>query len=214
MRCVLLSLAAVGVLSAPEGTSALSAPEGTSALSAPEGTSVLSAPGPAGAESAPGGPATMTLFPDTPAGRLSRAWMGCHLDEGFTQQTFSWSRSVLVSHSFESYHSFAVQAWSDATDAGVTGSTLLDNSTQVNPNARVPSLKVTFQSGAGVVGSANRGMGGEGLALASAPYDGFAVVLAPGGGSLYVALRPRGGGAPLSSATLTKSLPWRPGAQP
>lgn len=154
---------------------------------------------------------TMTLFPGTPAGRLSRAWMGCHLDEGFTQQTFSWSRSLLVSHSFESYHSFAVQAWSDATDAGATGTTSLDNSTQVNPNARVPSLKVSFQSGVGVVGSANRGMGGEGLALASAPYDGFAVVLAPAGGSLYVALRPRGGGAPLSSTTITlsRSAAWQ-----
>ena len=147
-------------------------------------------------------PATVTLFAGTPAGRLSRSWMGCHLDEGFAQATFSWARSILVSHSFESYHSFAVQAWSSATDAGVTGATALDNATQVNPNARVPSLRVTFQSGAGVAGSANRGMGGEGLALAAAPYDGFAVVLAPAGAALYVALRPRGGGAPLAAATL------------
>ena len=147
-------------------------------------------------------PATVTLFAGTPAGRLSRSWMGCHFDEGFAQATFSWSRSILVSHSFESYHSFAVQAWSNATDAGVTGASALDNSTQVNPSARAPSLRVTFQGGAGVAGSANRGMGGEGLALAAAPYDGFAVVLAPAGAALYVALRPRGGGAPLAAATL------------
>lgn len=146
--------------------------------------------------------ATMTVFPGTPAGRLSRAWMGCHLDEGFTQQTFSWARSVLVSHSFEPYHSFAVQAWSNATDTGAVGTATLDNSTHVNPNLSAPSLRVCFQSGAGVVGSVNRGMGGEGLALVAAQYDGFAVVLAPAGAALYVALRPRGGGAPLAAATL------------
>jgi hypothetical protein len=146
-------------------------------------------------------PATMTIFSDSTA-RLSRAWLGCHLDEGFTQQTFSWSRSLLVSHSFESYASFKVQAWSDATDAGVNGGAALDNATQVNPSARAPSLRVTFQGGAGVAGRANRGMGGEGLALAAAPHDGFAVVLAPAGAALYVALRPRGGGAPLAAATL------------
>lgn len=147
-------------------------------------------------------PATMTVFPGTPAGRLSRSWMGCHLDEGFTQQTFTWARSILVSHSFESYRSFAVQAWSNATDPSADGSAVLDNSTQVNPNAHVPSLRVTYQRGPGVVGSANRGMGGEGLALTAARYDGFAVVLAPEGAALYVALRPRGGGAPLAAATL------------
>lgn len=147
-------------------------------------------------------PATMTIFADTPASKLSRAWLGCHLDEGFTQQTFSWSRSILVSHSFESYYSFHVQAWSNVTE-GATGSSTPDNSTHVNPNLAVPSVRLNFGGGAGVIGLANRGMGGEGLALsAGAQYEGFAVVLAPAGATLVVSLRPRGGGSPLADSTL------------
>ncbi len=107
-----------------------------------------------------------------------------------------------MSHSFESYYSFKVQAWSNTSD-GATGSATPDNATHVNPNLAVPSLRISFDGGTGVVGAANRGMGGEGLALvAGKQYDGFAVVLAPRGASLYVSLRPRGGGAPLATSTL------------
>ena len=117
-----------------------------------------------------------------------------------------------MSHSFEKYTSFSVQAWSNAIDAGVSATVGLDNTTQVNPNARVPSLKISYASGSGVAGAANRGMGGEGLYLAAGrPYDGFAVVLAPAGGTLAVAVRPRGGGPALAAQTLelAASAEWQ-----
>ena len=73
-------------------------------------------------------------------------------------------------------------AWNDITSAGVTATVALDASTPFNPAAPVPSLGITFTSGTGVAGWANRGIGNEGMSLvAGSPYDGYVFVLAPAG---------------------------------
>ena len=94
-------------------------------------------------------------------------------------------------------------AWNDITSAGVTATVALDASTPFNPAAPVPSLGITFTSGTGVAGWANRGIGNEGMSLvAGSPYDGYVFVLAPAGASLWVAAVDYVGGKTLDSKTI------------
>ena len=85
----------------------------------------------------------------------------------------------------------------------MTATVALDASTPFNPAAPVPSLGITFTSGTGVAGWANRGIGNEGMSLvAGSPYDGYVFVLAPAGASLWVAAVDYVGGKTLDSKTI------------
>ena len=131
-------------------------------------------------------------------------WLGAHLDEGYAQIPWHWTRNIVFGQSFEKPSAYAVYSWTDASDASATGSARLDNTTWLNEAHKAPSLLLNFTGGVGQIGWANRGMGGEGLWVqGGSPYEGFLWVLAPGGAALAVSLRPRGGGSPFASAALT-----------
>lgn len=125
----------------------------------------------------------------------SPMWLGGHLDPGYAQAPWHWTRNIVFGQSFEAPSAYAVRAWSDASDPDVTGSAVLDNSSiaWLNDNARVPSLRLNYTGGAGVLGWSNRGMGGEGLWVqGGSVYEGFVFVRAPlASVQLYLSVRPR-----------------------
>jgi hypothetical protein len=134
--------------------------------------------------------------------------MGGHLDEGYAQIPWHWTRNIIFGQSFEAPSAYAVKSWSVASDSTAQGIAKLDNSTSAawaNPNCLAPSLLLNYTGGTGILGWANRGMGGEGLWIAPGgrEYQGTLIVRSETPGtSIYVVIRPRGGGngAPLAEA--------------
>jgi hypothetical protein len=148
----------------------------------------------------------LTIDTDVVVGRAKKEFIGCHIDPGFVQSPWGWSRTMIFGQSFETINGFSVPTWTSAVDASVTGTAKLDNSSnavQVNANCPAPSMHISYISGSGVAGVANRYIGGEGLYLQQGlEYDGFALVQCVQGCALYVAVRPRGGGAAFANQTI------------
>ena len=151
-------------------------------------------------------PAPATLVVHAGAGvdhRIKEEFNGCHSDPGYTQETLGWNADLIYGNAFQPSPASKIPAWGDVTDAAVVGGAVLDPAVHVNPNRPVPSLAITYTSGQGIAGWANRGIGNEGFALrGDADYTGFTLVLAPAGCTLYVALRDRDAGETLASAFL------------
>jgi hypothetical protein len=142
-----------------------------------------------GAPPPPPPPPPATLSVDTSAvdHRINKLFLGCHSDPGYTQEPRGWYSQLVYGESFEK-GTTSVYAWNPITTNGATANVALDPSTTFNPNKPAPSLNVNFQSGNGVAGWSNRGIGNEGMYLVGGNlYDGYVFVLAPNGGSLYVA---------------------------
>lgn len=96
--------------------------------------------------------------------------MGCHSDSGFTHQVKGFYSQLIFGESFEGAPG-APNTWPNPVTSGsAQGSATLDG----DPFHGRQSLKVQFQSGVGVVGLANRGLGNEGLFLESnRDYGGY-----------------------------------------
>jgi hypothetical protein len=115
----------------------------------------------------------------------------------------AWTSTLIYGQGFPPNEPAKVSAWHDVSAA--QGSAAMDASVVMNPNVSPPAatLALTKTGGEGIVGWANRGIGGEGLVFAAGKdYEGYAVVLAPSGGELQVALRDRSANATLAAATL------------
>lgn len=135
---------------------------------------------------------------------IERGFMGCHIDPGFNQQTLNWKSSLIFGNSFDYVGGPKVQAWKSVSTNSAAGTAAMDNTVHVNPNANAPALKIDYQSGAGVVGYANGGIGYEGLSWqAGQEYEGFAIVLSPNGGTLYFGAHDRNNNTIDDSTTVT-----------
>ena len=116
----------------------------------------------------------------------------------------AWSSTLIYGQGFPAKEPAKVSAWHDVSTA--QGTAALDPAVIMNPNVVPPAatLSLTNTGGSGIVGWANRGIGGEGLVFQGGrDYEGYAMALAPSGGSLQVALVDRSAGnATLASVTL------------
>jgi hypothetical protein len=136
---------------------------------------------------------------------------GCHIDVGYAQEPRGYTSNILYGSSFEK-GTTAVYAWNNITASTANAIVQLDGSVSVNPNLPVPSLYIDYTSGTGVAGWSNRGLGNEGLYLvAEQEYEGYVVIFAPNGASLYVAANDFTSGTLLASQTISvpASAQWQ-----
>ena len=149
-------------------------------------------------------PAALTVHAEAVDHRIKEEFNGCHTDPGYTQEPLGWNADLVYGNAFQGSPASKLPAWVDATTPAA-GSAVLDPATHVNPQRPVPSLFVTFTGApgaGGVAGWGNLGIGAEGLALSPLPYEGFSIVLAPSGATLYVGLWDRNANRTLASAAL------------
>ncbi len=159
-------------------------------------------------------PPAATVTVDTQAGPdhpMNTWFMGCHSDPGYTQEPRGWYSQLVYGESFEQ-GTTSVFAWNPIV-TGATATVQLDSGEQsMNPNRPVPSLLIDYTSGSGVAGWSNRGIGNEGMSLVGGQvYEGYVIVLAPNGGSLYVGANDYTTSTLLASQTisLTASATWQ-----
>jgi hypothetical protein len=145
-------------------------------------------------------PAALTVHAGAVDHRIKEEFNGCHTDPGYTQEPLGWNADLVYGNAFQGSPASKLPAWVDASTAA--GTAALDPATHVNPSRPVPSLAVTFTGGAGVVGWGNLGIGAEGLALSPLPYEGFSMVLAPAGATIYAGLWDRNANRSLASAAI------------
>lgn len=134
---------------------------------------------------------------------IPREFKSCHFDPGFATSPAAWSSNMIYGQAFVKGPS-SIYAWADVSTA--TGSAALDNATIMNALVVPPAatLALTKTGGAGVVGWANRGEGGEGLVFEAArEYEGYAMVLAPRGGDVVFAIGDRNANTTLATTTIT-----------
>jgi len=120
----------------------------------------------------------------------------------------AWSSTLIYGQGFPQNEPAKVKAWRDCSTAA--GTAALDSAVIMNaaanaiaPGAPTLSLNKTG-SDSGMVGWANRGIGGEGLVFQGGKdYEGYLMALAPAGGSLLVAMVDRSSNATLASTTLS-----------
>lgn len=115
----------------------------------------------------------------------------------------AWTSALIYGQGFPANEPAKVSAWHDVSTG--QGSAALDAGVIMNPNVSPPAatLALTKTGGSGIVGWANRGIGGEGLVLQGGKdYEGYLVVLAPAGGTLQVALVDRTANATLAAVSL------------
>ena len=163
-------------------------------------------PSPSPAPVPPPVPAQVSIDASAPVAQINPALLGCHMDPGFGNDPMAWSSSLIYGQGFPSKEPAKVSAWHDVSTA--QGSAAMDASVIMNPNVSPPAatLALSMTGGSGIVGWANRGIGGEGLFFeAGKDYEGYAVVLAPSGGELQVAMMDRSVNFTLASITLQVS---------
>ena len=127
------------------------------------------------------------------------------------QEPLGWSSNLIFGQSFEQGPP-RVYAWNPATSATATATVALDPAVSVNPATSAPSLGIAYSSGSGVAGWSNRGIGNEGLSLLGGRvYEGYALVLAPSGATLYAGANDRNAGTVLASTTVpvSASAAWQ-----
>jgi len=151
----------------------------------------------------PPAPATVTIdVASGPDHKMNDWFMGCHTDPGYTQEPRGWYSQLVYGESFEQ-GTTKVFAWNDITSSNVVATVQLDSNVNVNPNRIVPSLSITYTSGNGVAGWANRGIGNEGMYIVGGQlYDGYVIVLAPQGASLFVGVNDYTQNSMLASTTI------------
>jgi hypothetical protein len=116
--------------------------------------------------------------------------MGCHSDSGYGHQPYGFTSQLV----YNAQHEFGAEAdgkaakyWKQVITTGSAGKTGVDKSTTFY---KQNTHKITFSSGTGFVGVANRGMGSEGFSLSACnSYEGFLFVLSPNAGKLSVRLQ-------------------------
>ena len=140
---------------------------------------------PTAAPSAGGAAATIAVDATKPTHEVNRLYMGCHSDSGFGHQVRGFYSNLLSGESFEPEPSVT---W---------GQTLLPPSANANVTLEgkgagmhgQTALRLSYRSGSGLAGLANRGFRNEGLSLeASRPYEGFLFLQANRSGALQVSL--------------------------
>jgi hypothetical protein len=144
---------------------------------------------------------------------IADAILGCHMDPGFGNNPMAWTSSLIYGQGFPQNEPAKIKAWYDVSTA--SGSAVSDPSVIMNAAANAiapggaPTLSLTKTGGDGLVGWANRGIGGEGLVFEGGKdYEGYIMVLAPNGGNVNVGIVDRTSNATLASATL--SIPPSP----
>jgi hypothetical protein len=155
-------------------------------------------------------PAVLVVHAGTIDHRISKKFLGCHSDPGYTQEPLGWTADLVYGNAFQASPSSKISAWNDVTS--VQGSCRLDDAHHVNPSVATPSLGCTFTSGSGLAAWSNRGIGNEGLFFeGEKDYEGFVVVLAVTPATLYVGLNNRDTNTSLASVGIpvTASPSWQ-----
>ena len=125
---------------------------------------------------------------------VSKHYLGCHSDSGYTHQARGFYSQMVFDGSFEDTSAIASQsAWSDKIPATATATIAPDPDAPLNGLA---SRKIAYTAGTGAVGLANRGLGNEGLAIdPHATYEGYFFAKGDGPASFVVSLETTAGEA-------------------
>lgn len=100
----------------------------------------------------------------------SRLYLGCHSDSGYTHQPRGFYSQLVFGESFEEVPG-SYEPWLNVTSSGAIA-TASFSTTVAKQGSR--SLNLSYTSGSGVVGMANRGLGREGLYLEGGKdYEGY-----------------------------------------
>eukprot|EP00051_Salpingoeca_urceolata_P021197 m.328061 g.328061 ORF g.328061 m.328061 type:complete len:807 (-) comp19750_c0_seq31:149-2569(-) len=148
----------------------------------------------------PAPPVTVSFDPTKPQHPINPFYMGCHSDSGFTHEERGFYSQMIYGESFEAGPKLPI-SWNWVTPSSVIGTAAFDGSTFFHG---FTSLAISYESGTGLLGTANRGLGNEGLYFeGSKQYEGYFFAKSDGPVDIVVAVQDyTAGNKTLGSATV------------